>query len=124
MTYLRSSYITETHLFKIALYENEPFINDVITHKIINLTPLYKSLTESIDKFTRKTKSQFIRVLPYELEEIRRFYMDSLYQNSRFFFKRIVSSSTRTRKKRIKMGVFCWRWTSFCWRTGVCRLRM
>lgn len=91
ITYLRSSYITHTHQFKIALYENEPFMSGAIAHRFIDLTPLYKGLPDSIDAFIMKIKSQFIRVLPYEVEEIRRFYIDYLYQNSCFFFKSIVS---------------------------------
>ena len=94
ITYLRSSYITESHQFKIALYEDEPFVEEAIMDRFVDLTQLYKQeerIPELIDKLTRKIRLKFIRVVPYEIEEVRRFYMESLYKNSSFFFKNIVN---------------------------------
>ena len=93
ITYLRSSYITGTHQFKIALYENEPFISEPTLHKLVNLSPLFTRVSETIDKFTRKIKSQFIRVLSHEIEGIRRFHMEYLYQNSYYFFEKVTGKT-------------------------------
>ena len=90
ITYLRSSYITGSHQFKIACYENEPFM-ETLMYRFIDLTPLpFKQIPISIEKFSRKIRSKFIRVLPFEIEEIRRYYMECLYKNSRFFFGRTL----------------------------------
>ena len=87
ITYLRSSYITGIHQFKVALYENEPFICEPTLYRMIDMTPLYKGVLETFDKFIRKIKSEFIHVFYHEVEEIRRFYMEYLYQNSYLFFE-------------------------------------
>ena len=93
ISYLRSSYITEKHLFKVTIYENEPFINEPTLYKLVDLTPLYKQIPEKIDKYSRKIRSKFIRVLPYEVEEIRRFYMERLYKDSWIFFEKAISKT-------------------------------
>jgi len=106
ITYLRSSYITGSHQFKISLYENDPFMSDATMCRFIDLAPLYKRVPEFIDDLTRKIKSQFIRVMPFEIEEIRRSYMDYLYKNSSFFFERIVNEMRNDEGGKIKNIVY------------------
>jgi len=92
ITYLRSSYITGTHQFKIALYENVPFMNEATLYRLVDLTPLYQRTPELIDQLTKKIRFQFKRIMPYEIEEIRRFCMEYFYKNSCFFFEKVLEN--------------------------------
>ena len=93
ITFLRSSYITKTHQFKVAVYENEPFVTPAAMEKWIDLTPLFKQLPKTIDKFASEIRSKFIHVHDHEIEEISRLYLAYLYQKSHFFFEPIFEKA-------------------------------
>ena len=87
ITYLRSSAITGKHIFKIALYKKTPFNHEAIWHRFINLSSLYQPDSDLDEQLIKTIKNKFIRTATYELEEIRRYYVISLYQQSQFLFK-------------------------------------
>ena len=94
ITYLRSSYITESHRFKLAVYTEEPFVDDPIYHTYLDLSVLYQETNQQLEAFTKQLGSKFYRILPYEVEEIRRHYISLLYQNNHLFFERALEEMT------------------------------
>ena len=94
ITYLRSSYITESHRFKLAIYTEEPFVDDPIYHTYLNMSVLYQETNQQLEAFTKKLNPKFYRILPYEVEEIRRHYILQLYQNSHLFLEQALEGMT------------------------------
>ena len=90
ISYLRSSYITGSHRFKLAIYNEEPYVETFPPYKLIDMTPYYQDIDEDFEGFVEKLKSEFIRILGSEIEEVRRFYMEQLYFESMVFFQKIA----------------------------------
>lgn len=91
LTYLKSSYITGSHSFKIAIYEDEPFTQLYPPHAYLNMKALFLNGEKELDVFTKQLKQKFTRIMDSELEEIRRYYLELLYIASIAFFQRIFS---------------------------------
>jgi len=90
ITFLRSSYITESHRFKLAIYQEEPFVDEPIYVTYFDLASLYQYTPQQINAFIIKVRSTSVRLLPDEIEEIRRCYLEQLYQHSDHFFEGVV----------------------------------
>jgi hypothetical protein len=96
VSYLRSSFITWSHHFKVALYNDEPYVETFPAYELIDMTPYYKGIDERFEVLMGKIKTDFIRVLGNEIEEIRRFYMEQLYFGSLPFFQRIAEELAKS----------------------------
>ena len=92
LTYLKSSYILGSHEFKVAIYKNAPFIELYPPYDYINMTPLFVDIKADMDILITKLGLQFIRILPSEIEEIRRYYVEWLYNESSILFKQVFSN--------------------------------
>lgn len=90
ITYLRSSYVTGSHKFKIAVYKGEPFVEPPRFYEYFSMKQLYENINLEMDVFTNKIKQQFHNVLDSEIEEVRRDYMEALYMDSVVFFERVI----------------------------------
>ena len=97
ITYLRSSYITKKHQFKIALYEKAPFTKETTMYQYMNLSALYKQVPAQMENFTKKLQTKYSSVLNSEIEEIRRAYMELLYQNTNQFFENVLAKIPKTK---------------------------
>lgn len=91
ISFLRSSYVTRSHKFRIAAYNGEPFLDEGANYKHYCLE-FYGTAMEDMTAFESKLRKLYIRVLSSELEEVGRAYMDLLYQNTTEFFKIAVNS--------------------------------
>lgn len=89
ITFLRSSYVTGSHAFKMALYENEPFITPPICHQLIDMSHRYADTTAGINRLAKKMNSKFSHVLSSEREEVRRWVMEQYYKESHFIFEKL-----------------------------------
>ena len=105
ISFLRSSYITGSHKFKLAVFEGEPFIERNPLHQMASLDYLYQESNQELAKLTKKLKGKFINITAAELELIRQFYMGELYQSSKVLFARIVKKvSENTGKTKVFFG--------------------
>lgn len=93
ISYLKSSYITGSHKFKLASYEEEPFVELYPPHEYLNMKPLFDNIEADMTVFTKQLSQHFFRLMPSEQEEIRRHYMEMLYIESALFFKRVLSET-------------------------------
>ena len=90
ITYLRSSAITESHKFKLAIYQTAPFVDKPIYQRLINMKPLFADVPEEAQALVRKASPPFFHIIPFEKEEIKRNYTVRLYQQSYHFFDRAI----------------------------------
>jgi len=91
LTYLKSSYITNHHKFKIAIYLDEPFVELYPPRDYISMKPLFVDVETDMDVFTKRLKQDFSRMMASEIEELRKYYMELLYIESVMFFKQLFS---------------------------------
>ena len=90
LTYLKSSYITGSHQFKIAIYI-DPFVEIYPPHRYINVALLFLDMEADMDIFIKQLDQHFICILKSEIEEIRRYYVELLYVESVTYFKQVFS---------------------------------
>ena len=90
ITYLRSSAITKSHQFKLAVYPEEPFVDSPIHYTLLDMASLYKEVSSDIQTLINKLSPPYFKILPSEKEEIRRHFTIRLYQQSYHFFKRAL----------------------------------
>ena len=82
ISYLRASYITETHEFYVGVYEGEPFVEE-IKHGFISVKPLLENVEKDLVELDQALEREFFRLIAAEKEEIHRWYMEQLYQEFR-----------------------------------------
>ena len=92
ISFLRSSYITGSHRFKLAVYEGEPFIEKTPLHKMLPLEFLYQDSNEELNRLMGILKKKFMNITEAEQELIRQHYLEVLYQSSEVLFKRTIES--------------------------------
>lgn len=78
--FFRSSYLTKSHKFLLAFYKEEPFLEESPDCIWIDFHLFFQSADEDFQRINREIEKKFIRVLSAEKEEIRRWYMEQLYQ--------------------------------------------
>ena len=91
ISYLKSSYITQSHKFKLVSYIEEPFVELYPPHEYLNMKPLFTNIEADMMAFTNQLSQHFFQIIPSEQEEVRRSYMEILYIESALFFERILS---------------------------------
>lgn len=84
--YLQSSAVTQSYDFALSL-TNERYCLDQ-NRLLCFWCPqrLFQAVEEDLSFFEKDARQMWIRIRPYELEEIRRAYINNLYQLAGFFF--------------------------------------
>lgn len=80
ISYLRSSYITGTDDFEIAFYEGTPFIESGPECFYYRPVHAFTGIEEDLQSLGAQLRKGFIRIISGETEEIRRYYMERLYE--------------------------------------------
>lgn len=101
ITYLKSSYVTGTHHFKIALYKNEPFTNLYPVHIYMDMTMLFQNIEKDFSVINNELNDNFIRIKKGEYAEIKRCYLEQLYMKSCEVFNRILKDEKIETQERI-----------------------
>lgn len=96
ISFLRSSYITRSHSFKIAFYEKDIFVEENPAAFTYNMSPYFVGVEEDINYLWKKTEKEFIQVFSWRKEELRRFYMERIYKESVVIFRNIINEMERT----------------------------
>ena len=100
ITYLRSSAITESHQFKLAVYEKDPFIGTPIYQTMLNMKPLYTEVPNYMQTLLKQLSPPYFQIFPYEKEEIKRSFTAKLYHQSHHFFDHVLKEVKMNRKQR------------------------
>lgn len=79
ISFLRSSYISRSHEFYIAYYEDIPFVEEDPDCISMNFRPILKGMEEDLREIDDNLQKNFIRVFAGEKEEIHRWYMERVY---------------------------------------------
>lgn len=90
IAWLRSSYITGRHIFYIAGYEKEPFVEEEPDSFYYSVRELLAEVVEDRKMMEMKLQSNFTRIFPSETEEIFRWYMEGLYMALGNVFEEIL----------------------------------
>ncbi len=101
ISYLRSSYITESHAFCIAQYTDEPFVEEEPDSMYYSMRALFEGIEDDYKKLNKLLGSKYIRIMASEKEEIRRWYMEHIYAKLYEVFKLILAD---TKYKNIYYG--------------------
>lgn len=103
ISFLRSSYITRHHKFKIAFYEKDLFVEENPPAFSYSATLFLEGVEEDIEYLWKKTEREFIQVFSWRKEELRRIYMEKIYKACVIIFRSIISEMDRTGKE---IGIF------------------
>ncbi len=87
IAYLRSSIVTGSHVFCIAYYKGEPFVEEEPERVYLDLRGVFKDAEADCMEMNRILGKKFVRVLDAEKEEIRRWYLHLLYERLGTFTK-------------------------------------
>lgn len=104
ISYLRSSYITESHKFFIACYVDEPFMEEEPDCIFLDLQCLFIDVDEDLRIMNKELEGQLVQIFSSFKEEIRRWYMQHLYEKMENIFKRIIEEAEETKNKQIYFG--------------------
>lgn len=79
ISFLRSSYIVNSHEFYIAYYKGDAFVEEEPECIYFSMQPLFSGIEEDLKEITDELHGKFIRVLSAEKEEACRWYMEHIY---------------------------------------------
>ncbi|MDE7322834.1 MAG: hypothetical protein K2N73_08870 [Lachnospiraceae bacterium] len=80
ISYLRSSIVTGSHVFYIAYYNGEPFVEEEPESIYLDLHQIFEVAEADCMEINRILGRKFVRVLDSEKEEIRRWYLYLVYE--------------------------------------------
>lgn len=80
VSYLRSSVVTGSHVFYIAYYNGEPFVEEEPEAVYLDLRHVFEDAETDCVEIIRILGKKFMRVLDSEKEEIRRWYLYLIYE--------------------------------------------
>lgn len=80
ISYLRSSYLTQSHIFLASCQSKVLFLEEELPEKELDFSILFVEIEQDIQQLEKELRQEFIRVLDGERETIRRWYMDLLYR--------------------------------------------
>lgn len=90
ITYLRSSYITQSHRFKIAFYPEVPFVKEDPDFTVFDFTPFLEGVEEDTESLKHALQKRIVNIFSCYQEEISRYYMGRLYQKSICLFQQLI----------------------------------
>lgn len=90
ISYLRSSYITESHEFYIAYYFGDVFVEEEPDCVYFSMYSLFEAVKEDWIQIDKKLDKNFVRVFMAEKKEIHRWYMKQLYESFDIVLKLIL----------------------------------
>ena len=76
ISWLRSSYKTESCAFYIAYYLDDPFVEEKMDSACYSMKILLDGIGEDLEFMGKKLRKKFVHVMSPETEEIRRWYME------------------------------------------------
>lgn len=90
ISYLRSSYITGSNDFQVAYYSEDLFVEEYpeCFYYRVSISP--QDTKNDIQYLRTHLQKQFIRITYGEMEELRRYYMENLYQRCGNIFNLVL----------------------------------
>jgi|GEM_PF-2020587 len=91
ISWLRSSIVTGSHLFKIAAYEEEAFVEQYPPYYPFEMQNVFKEADKDMEKFIEQLQIKFTHIEASEIESIRRIYMEKVYKVSESIFRHMIT---------------------------------
>lgn len=106
ISYLRSSYITREHVFWVAFYADELFVEEYPPNFYFRLDTLFESVHDDLQEMMKIMRKKFIRILEAEKEEVYRWYVEQLYKNIGLILKPLLAEMKGEKGINIYFGGF------------------
>lgn len=90
ISFLRSSYITGSYEFCIAYYTDEPFVEEEPDCGYYSLHLLFEGIEDDLQYMIKELRNKYIRIMTFEKEEMRRWFMDEIFTGLGIVFKSIL----------------------------------
>ena len=104
ISYLRSSYILNSHEFYVAYYEGEAFVEEEPSSTYLDLKLIFDEIDEDLQEMDQALHKKFIRVFAGEKEEVRRWYIEQIYMQFVHVVKAVVDGISEGKKIEIYYG--------------------
>lgn len=104
ISFLRSSYITNSHEFYIAYYEDDLFVKEEPDCIYFSMKPAFYGIEEDWNEIDEDLHKNFIRVFAGEKEEIHRWYMEQIYITLESVMKMAVDNIPKSRDIDVYYG--------------------
>lgn len=93
IAFLRSSYITGSHEFYIACYEEKPFVEEEAEGVCCSMDFFFQGAEDDCAVLYKKLQKEYVRILDGEKEELRRWYMDGMYKKCGTLFGKFLKET-------------------------------
>lgn len=106
ISWLRSSYITESHKFKVAFYSGRIYLEEEPDSAMYSISPLLKGLEQDIDAMEKTIRTKFFRLYSSGKEEIRRYYSEQIYRQCEGLFRQMSAGLQEELAVKIYYGEY------------------
>lgn len=106
ISYLVSSIVTGSHEIFIAFYSGEPYVEEEPDGIYYSLSSFFQGIEDELLTMHKTLGNKFIRILDYEKEEIRRWYISQIYINLTSIYKIIFKDFQKESDINIYYGSF------------------
>lgn len=97
ISFLRSSYILNSHEFYIAFYEGEPFVEEEPDSIYFSMEKVFDGIEEDWREMDAALHQHFIRIISGEKAEIHRWYTERLYAALGSVIKKMIEDMGKDR---------------------------
>ena len=104
ISFLRSSYILNSHEFYIVCYEGEPFVEEEPDCVYFSMKNVLSGIEEDWHEMDEELHQNFIRVFAGEKEEIHRWYMERIYTALESIMQMAVEKMQKSRGVDVYYG--------------------
>ncbi len=104
ISFLRSSYITGKHVFYVAHYLDDPFVEEAPEAVCLSMAGLFDKAEADSAALAEKLEGKFIRMYPGIREEIRRWYLDGLYERMDGVFTELLRDMWKEEGREVLYG--------------------
>ncbi len=95
VSYLRSSYITGSHIFLASCHSKIIFLEEAPPNRELDFSPLFVDCEKDIQSLEEEVSLQFIRVSDGERETVRRWYLELIYIHFGAVLKAVIAPKDR-----------------------------
>ncbi len=88
---LYSSLVTGSNVYRISWYDENIYLEGSPASIYYSPEFLFRNLEEDVEKIRNHLRKSYIRLMEYEVEEVRRDYEGKLYHEGRPFFAEMIN---------------------------------
>lgn len=104
ISFLRSSYIVNSHEFYLAYYEKEPFVEEEPEEAYFEMKPVFYGIEEDFKIIDESLRKKYFRVFTWICDEIHRWYMEQIYMKMESILRSAVALTAETKGIEVYYG--------------------